>query len=73
MRIILALADGATYREIAENLGTTVWSMAINIARREGVGRTAQELHLDGGKLEIHLVARRSRAAKALEATRRSC
>jgi hypothetical protein len=31
--------------------------MAINIARREGVNRTAQQLHLDAGKLKRLLVA----------------
>ena len=32
-------------------------SMAINVARREGVNRTAQQLHLDAGKLKRLLVA----------------
>jgi hypothetical protein len=31
--------------------------MAINVARREGVNRTAQQLHLDAGKLKRLLVA----------------
>jgi hypothetical protein len=34
-----------------------LWSMAINVARREGVNRTAQQLHLDAGKLKRLLVA----------------
>ena len=34
-----------------------LWSMAINVARREGVNPTAQELHLDAGKLKRLLVA----------------
>ena len=34
-----------------------LWSMAIQVARRKGVGRTAQELHLDGGKLKRLLIA----------------
>ena len=31
--------------------------MAINISRREGVNRTAQQLHFDAGKLKRLLVA----------------
>lgn len=31
--------------------------MAIDVARREGVNRTAQQLHLDAGKLKRLLVA----------------
>jgi hypothetical protein len=31
--------------------------MAINVARREGVNRTAQQLYLDAGKLKRLLVA----------------
>jgi hypothetical protein len=34
-----------------------LWAMAINVARHEGVNRTAQQLHLDGGKLKRLLVA----------------
>jgi len=34
-----------------------LWSMAVSVARREGVNRTAQQLHLDGGKLKQLLVA----------------
>jgi hypothetical protein len=34
-----------------------LWSMAINVARRQGVNRTAQQLHLDAGKLKRLLVA----------------
>lgn len=34
-----------------------LWTMAINVARREGVNRTAQQLHLDAGKLKRLLVA----------------
>jgi hypothetical protein len=34
-----------------------LWSMAASVARREGVNRTAQQLHLDGGKLKRVLVA----------------
>ena len=31
--------------------------MAVDVARHEGVNRTAQQLHLDGGKLKRLLVA----------------
>ena len=45
--------------------------MAINVARRDGVNRTAQQLHLDAGKLKRLLVAadsgRRKRRAKFVE------
>ena len=34
-----------------------LWSMAASVARREGVNRTAQQLHLDGGKLKRILMA----------------
>ena len=38
-----------------------LWSMAINVARREGANPTAQQLHLDAGKLKRLLVAAESR------------
>ena len=34
-----------------------LWSAAVELARRDGVNRTAQALHLDGGKLMRHLVS----------------
>ena len=34
-----------------------LWDAAMAVARREGVNRTAQALHLDGGKLMRRLVA----------------
>jgi hypothetical protein len=34
-----------------------LWSLAVHVARREGVNRTAQQLHLDGGKLKRRLMA----------------
>jgi hypothetical protein len=37
-----------------------LWSMAIAVARREGVNPTAQQLHLDAGKLKRLLVAAES-------------
>jgi hypothetical protein len=34
-----------------------LWAAAVELARRDGVNRTAQALHLDGGKLMRHLVS----------------
>jgi hypothetical protein len=34
-----------------------LWSAAVEVARRDGVNRTAAALHLDGGKLKRHMVA----------------
>jgi len=34
-----------------------LWSAAVEVARREGVNRTAAVLHLDGGKLKRRMVA----------------
>lgn len=42
-----------------------LWSLAINAARREGVTRTAQQLHLDAGKLKRFLVAADGRGRRA--------
>ena len=42
-----------------------LWLAAINAARQEGVNRTAQQLHLDAGKLKRLLVAADSRGRRA--------
>ena len=42
-----------------------LWSAAINAARQEGVNRTAQQLHLDAGKLKRLLVAADGRRRRA--------
>jgi hypothetical protein len=42
-----------------------LWSIAIKAARREGVNRTAQQLHLDAGKLKRLLVAADGRGRRA--------
>jgi len=42
-----------------------LWSAAIELARREGVHRTATALHLDGGKLKRRMVASDWRPRKA--------
>jgi hypothetical protein len=34
-----------------------LWSAAIEVARREGINRTAAVLHLDGGKLKRRMLA----------------
>jgi hypothetical protein len=43
-----------------------LWSAAIEIARREGVNRTAAALHLDGGKLKRRMVAADEVSGKAM-------
>lgn len=42
-----------------------LWSAAIELARRDGVHRTATALHLDGGKLKRRMVASHLRRRKA--------
>src|ERR1019366_1634509 len=42
-----------------------LWSEAIEVARRDGVHRTATALHLDGGKLKRHMLASDSPSRKA--------
>jgi hypothetical protein len=42
-----------------------LWSAAIKAARQEGVNRTAQQLHLDAGKLKRLLVAAKGRGRRA--------
>jgi len=42
-----------------------LWSAAVEVARREGVNRTAAALHLDGGKLKRRMVAADMVAGKA--------
>jgi hypothetical protein len=42
-----------------------LWSAAIKAARQEGVNRTAQQLHLDAGKLKRLLVAGDGRGRRA--------
>jgi hypothetical protein len=41
-----------------------LWSAAIEVARREGVNRTAAALHLDGGKLKRRMIAADAVAGK---------
>ena len=40
-----------------------LWSAAVQLARKDGVNRTAAELHLDGGKLK-RLVVKKTTTAK---------
>jgi hypothetical protein len=42
-----------------------LWTTAIDVARQEGVNRTAQQLHLDAGKLKRLLVAAEVRGRRA--------
>jgi hypothetical protein len=41
-----------------------LWAAAIDAARQQGVNRTAQQLHLDAGKLKRLLVAGEKRKSK---------
>jgi hypothetical protein len=43
-----------------------LWSAAVEVARRDGVNRTAAALHLDGGKLKRRMVASSPASRKAM-------
>jgi 2-hydroxychromene-2-carboxylate isomerase len=43
-----------------------LWSAAVEVARREGVNRTAAALGLDGGKLKRYLVGSNSVSSRAV-------
>ena len=47
-------------REGKARIPDELWSAAAEVARRDGVNRTAAALHLDGGKLKRRLVASNS-------------
>ena len=42
-----------------------LWSAAVQLARKDGVNRTAAELHLDGGKLKRLMVGNTTRGRPA--------
>ena len=42
-----------------------LWSAAVQLARKDGVNRTAAELHLDGGKLKRLMVGKTTRGEPA--------
>jgi hypothetical protein len=46
-----------------------LWSAATEVARREGVNRTAAALHLDGGKLKRRMVDAHEVSGKAMPPT----
>lgn len=46
-----------------------LWSVAIEVARRNGVNPTAVALHLDGGKLKRRMAAAESVPGKAMSPT----
>jgi hypothetical protein len=46
-----------------------LWSVAIEVARRDGVNPTAVALHLDGGKLKRRMVAADAVPGKAMPPT----
>lgn len=43
-----------------------LWSAAVDVARRDGVNRTAAALHLDGGKLKRMMMTSHARRSKTL-------
>ena len=45
-----------------------LWSAAVEVARRDGVNRTAAALHLDGGKLKRRMMAADAVAGKMAKA-----
>ena len=52
-----------------ERIPDELWSVAIELARRNGVNPTAVALHLDGGKLKRRMVAADSVPGKAVPPT----
>jgi hypothetical protein len=42
-----------------------LWSAAVQLARKDGINRTAAELHLDGGKLKRLMVGKTTRGKPA--------
>jgi hypothetical protein len=42
-----------------------LWSAAVQVARKDGVNRTAAELHLDGGKLKRLMVGKATQGKPA--------
>src|SRR5580698_6052074 len=42
-----------------------LWSAAVQLARKDGINRTAAELHLDGGKLKRLMVEKTTTAKSA--------
>jgi len=52
-----------------EQIPDELWSVAIEVARRDGVNPTAVALHLDGGKLKRRMVAADAVPGKAIPPT----
>ena len=48
-----------------------LWSAAVQLARKDGINRTAAELHLDGGKLK-RLMGAENNARKVCSSVRRT-
>jgi len=48
-------------REGKSAIPDELWSAAVQLARKDGVNRTAAELHLDGGKLKRLMVGKTTR------------
>jgi hypothetical protein len=51
-------------REGKASIPDQLWSAAVEVARRDGVNRTAAALHLDGGKLKRRMMAADAVAGK---------
>ena len=51
------LAEWRQSRQKGRAIPDELWSAAIEVARRDGVTRTATALHLDGGKLKRLMMA----------------
>ena len=62
---------GARFEEWRKNrqgksaIPDELWSAAVQLARKDGVNRTAAELHLDGGKLKRLMVGKTTRGKPA--------
>ena len=48
-------------RQGRSRIPDALWSAAVELARKDGINRTAAELHLDGGKLKRLMAAKASR------------
>jgi len=65
MKYAPVLSNGGKLGRGKARIPDELWSEAIEVARRDGVHRTATALHLDGGKLKRHMLASDSPSRKA--------
>ena len=61
--------DWRQSRHGKQRIPDELWSVAIEVARRDGVNPTAVALHLDGGKLKRRMAAADAVAGKAVPPT----